>query len=111
MILREPSSGTRETLASALQSHRITLDRCNIVLEVSGNEALKSAVLSQLGVAFISRWAVKKELDAGNLVAISIPGLEIKRQFYALSKAPLLPTCVKNLWDFLLASTILEAGG
>lgn len=104
MVIRETSSATRNTLAAALQSLGMTLEQCNIVLEVGGNEALKSAVLSQLGIGFISRWAVQNELRTGSLVAITLPKLEIKRQFYALSKTPLLPTCVQNLWDFLLSS-------
>lgn len=105
MVIRETSSATRNTLAHALQAHGMTLQQCNIVLEVGGNEALKSAVLSQLGICFISRWAVQKELQDGSLIAINLPDLEIKRQFYALSKQPLLPTCVKNLWGFLLTNT------
>lgn len=107
LVVREPASGTRRTLDNALQTQGITLDECNIVLEVGGNEALKSAVLSQLGIGFISRWAVQNELCNGSLIAITIPEFEIKRQFYALSKQPLLPTCVSNLWDFLLASATL----
>lgn len=103
MVSRESTSATRKTLVNALESRDMTLDQCAVVLEVSGNEALKSAVLSQLGIAFISRWAVQKELQSGSLTAITIPDLEIKRQFYALCKQPLLPTCVADLWNFLLA--------
>ena len=105
MIIREPSSGTRKTLAKALQSHGIALTQCNIVMEVSGNQALKSTLLSQLGIAFISRWAVQNELNAGSLITIPLPGLEIKRQFYGLTKTPLQPTCVEMLWDYLKTTT------
>ena len=104
MVVRESSSGTRKTLSQALETREITLENCNIVLEVSGNQALKSAVLSQLGIAFISRWAVQEELRAGSLTIIHLPEIETKRQFYALAKTPLLPTCVKMLWDFLQAN-------
>jgi DNA-binding transcriptional LysR family regulator len=102
MITREPSSGTRNVLADALQSHGLNLEQCNIILEVGGNEALKSAVLSGLGVAFISRWSVQKELAHKSLIAVPIPNLTIKRDFYGLVHLPLLPTCVARLWDFLL---------
>lgn len=101
MIIRETSSGTRKTLSDALVAVGMTLDACNVVLEVSSNQALKSAVLSQTGIAFISRWAVEQELAAESLMAIPLPGFSTRRQFYALTRAPLLPTCVKNFWDFL----------
>lgn len=103
MITREPSSGTRNVLSDALHAHGVTLEQCSIILEVGGNEALKSAVLSGLGVAFMSRWSVQKELAQKSLIAIPIPNLVIKRQFYGLIQLPLLPACVARLWDFLLA--------
>lgn len=104
LIIRENTSATRKTLVNALACQDMSLDQCNVVLEVSGNEALKSVVLSQLGIAFISRWAVQRELQTGSLAAIALPHLELKRQFYALSKQPLLPTCAADLWSFLLAN-------
>jgi DNA-binding transcriptional LysR family regulator len=108
MITRESSSATRNALADALQAQGLQLEQCNIILEVGGNEALKSAVLSGLGVAFMSRWSVQKELLNKSLISIPLPDLTIKRQFYGLVQSPLLPTCVANLWDFLLVNARKE---
>lgn len=104
MIIRETSSGTRKTLSDALANAEMTLEECRIVLEVSSNQALKSAVLSQTGIAFISRWAVEQELSSGSLTTIPLPGFSTRRQFYALTRAPLLPTCVRDFWNFLQTS-------
>lgn len=103
MITREASSGTRKVLADALHAHGIELEQCNILLEVSGNEALKSAVLSGLGMAFMSRWSVQKELANESLINIPLPDLIIKRQFYGSVKMSVLPACVGQLWNFILS--------
>lgn len=50
-------------------------------LEVAGNEAIKEAAAAGLGVALLSRLAVRTEVAAGRLVMIPIPDLVIRRPF------------------------------
>ena len=104
MVIRETSSGTRKTFTTALHAKGINLADCSVVLEVSSNEALKSAVIHQVGAGFVSRRAVDKELSSGILTAVPLPELIVKRQFYGLVNMPLLPTCMKDFWDFLCAA-------
>jgi len=100
-IARVVSSGSLRTVHAALESRGISPDQMRIILEVDGNEALKSAVISQLGLAFISKWAIQQELQAGTLQTIATPGLTIPRRFYAVCRQPLVPTCFQLFWDFL----------
>ncbi len=100
---RVESSGSLRTVHAALESRGISPAQMRIVLEVGGNEALKSAVISQIGLAFISRWAIQQELQTGALKVIDTPGLKIPRWFYAVCRQPLTPTCFQLFWDALAA--------
>jgi DNA-binding transcriptional LysR family regulator len=51
-----------------------------VVLELGSNAALIEAVARGVGVAFISRLAVQRELDSGVLAAVE--GFELGREFY-----------------------------
>ena len=51
-------------------------------MELDSTEAIKSAVEAGLGVGFVSRWAIAKDLRLGNTFKIiEVEGLRIKRQF------------------------------
>ncbi|MFJ5445804.1 LysR family transcriptional regulator [Methylobacillus methanolivorans] len=77
-VLREQGSGTRETFDHALRHHQSRLD-VRMVLEHT--EAIKRAVESGIGLACISRLALKDDIARGNLVALATPELDLKRQF------------------------------
>ena len=44
-------------------------------------KAIKSAVEAGLGVGFVSRWAIAKELELGILKIVEVPGLRVTRSF------------------------------
>jgi DNA-binding transcriptional LysR family regulator len=66
-LLREPGSGTRETVDELLLPHLKTYRR-SIVL--GSSEAIKHAVAQGIGVACLSRWVVRDLLDAGELAEV-----------------------------------------
>lgn len=101
LILREAASGTRQTLLSALSRCGVPGEKLKIILETSGNESVKRAVMGQAGISFISRWAVARELAEGSLRRIPVRDIKIERIFYALWNPPLWPTCLENLWQAL----------
>ena len=100
-ILRDASSATRTTALTTLVKHGFNLDKLNIALQVSGNQALKTAILGQAGIGFISTWAIQQELADGRLHSISLPGIELERTFYIVRDTTLTSTCVENFWEFL----------
>lgn len=100
-IIREASSGTRSVMLEGLSNNGIEPDKLNIVLQVGSNEALKSALLNKAGIGFISQWAIKQELADGRLLKVNFDGRKIERQFYAIRREPLLPTCIDHFWTFL----------
>lgn len=101
LILRKAPSGTRKTVLQALEQNGLDIEKLNIVFDVTGNEALKCAVLNKVGVGFISRWAVQSELAANRLVSIELPQIKIVRTFYGLYNTALMPTAVQLFWDYL----------
>lgn len=69
VVQREAGSGTRNVVEQALAQHGVTL---RVVLEATGIEAVKEAVLAGLGAGFISRLALRREVAAGILVTRSL---------------------------------------
>ncbi|MGY2894009.1 LysR family transcriptional regulator [Deinococcus sp. UYEF24] len=75
VVWREPGSGTREVAKSALELAGV---QTREVLTLTGTEAVKEAVLSGLGAAFLSELSVRREVQSGLLVCptLDLPGLE-----------------------------------
>ncbi|MFZ1087554.1 MAG: LysR substrate-binding domain-containing protein [Terracidiphilus sp.] len=82
LLMRERGSGTRRVIEIALERQGLKRNRMHIVMELDSTEAIKSAVEAGLGVGFVSRWAIAKDLrlDA-NFKIVEIEGLRIKREF------------------------------
>jgi len=81
-LQREFGSGTRQTFATLLEKHSISLGNFNIVATLGSTSAVKQAVKESLGASVISRIAVEEELDNKSLHEIEIRNLKMKRKFY-----------------------------
>ena len=104
LIVRHASSASMSTVQQAFERFGISLAECNIVLQVTGNEALKTAVQAGGGIGFISRQAVAKELAEGSLIEIPVTGLRIRRSFFALNSKENEMPATRILWEALLAA-------
>ena len=82
LLMRERGSGTRHVIELALERQGIKRNSMHIVMELDSTEAIKSAVEAGLGIGFVSRWAIAKDLRLGNTFKIvEVEGLSIKREF------------------------------
>jgi DNA-binding transcriptional LysR family regulator len=89
LFMRERGSGTRRVIEMALERQAIKRNSMHIVMELDSTEAIKSAVEAGLGVGFVSRWAIAKDLRLDtNFKIVEIEGLRITREF--------LITCAKG---------------
>lgn len=79
LIIREDGSGSRHTIHNILRNNHIRFEDLNIKLELGGSEAVKAAVESNIGVSFISKWAIMKEVKYNVLKIIKVKGLNLKR--------------------------------
>jgi DNA-binding transcriptional LysR family regulator len=82
LIIREPGSGSRCALEKSLERSGSSFAGLNITLELGSNAAIKDAVKRGLGVAFLSRMVVEREIDADELRAVTVSGLALARHFY-----------------------------
>jgi len=81
LLMRERGSGTRHVIELALERKGVKRSSLHIVMELDSTEAIKSAVEAGLGVGFVSRWAIAKDLRLGdNFKIVEVEGLTIKRQ-------------------------------
>ena len=80
-MLREAGSGTRGVIERAFQESAIPLES---TMSLGSTEAIKRAVASGMGIAFVSRLAVGNELNSGELVELRLVGWKIERDLYRL---------------------------
>jgi DNA-binding transcriptional LysR family regulator len=82
LLMRERGSGTRRVVELALEQHGIKLHDLQIVMELDSTEAIKSAVEVGLGIGFVSRWAIAKDLRLDHSIrTVEVDGLRIQREF------------------------------
>lgn len=79
LIGGERGSGTGTLLKRALGDRA---DQLRIVHSLHSTEAVKSAVAAGLGASIVLRAAVAREVEAGELRALSIRGVPLEKTFY-----------------------------
>ena len=99
LIIRESGSGSRQVLERGLERAGTSLASLNVTLELGSNAAIKDAVRRGLGVAFLSRIAVSRELESKELRTVTVKGLDLTRQFYVVfdRRRPLSPAAAAFL--------------
>jgi DNA-binding transcriptional LysR family regulator len=75
LIFREEGSGTRHTMQLFFKQEKIAP---KIKLELTSNEAIKQAVIADIGVSIVSLLSIKNELLQNELKIISAKGLPLK---------------------------------
>jgi len=86
LLMREHGSGSRRVVEQALEKARSRLRSFKKVMNLDSTEAIKSAVEAGLGVGFVSRWAISKELELGALKVAEVDGLRVTRHFTLISR-------------------------
>jgi DNA-binding transcriptional LysR family regulator len=75
VIYREEGSGTRYVMERFIENNNLNVPK---KVELTGNEAVKQAVLAGLGCSIMPLIGVKNELNNGSLQIVPIKGLPIK---------------------------------
>ena len=81
LLTRELGSGSRRIVEQAIEKAGLRLRDLNIRMTFDSTEGLLSAVEAGLGIAFVSRWAVRPQLALGTLRIAKVRGLELERMF------------------------------
>lgn len=82
LVVREPGSGTRETLDQAL--HRGGAGETTPLVELGSAAAVRGAVIAGAGPAVMSELAVAADLADGRLVEVAVAGLDLRRTLRAV---------------------------
>ena len=80
-IIREKGSGTRSTIEENLTENGISLKK---VQEIGHTEAIKRAVEVGMGISWLSKLSVERELSLGHLLVLN-PGFKMQRWFKIIS--------------------------
>lgn len=87
LLMREQGSGSRRVVEAALKRAGINLRSFKKIIDLDSTEAIKSAVEAGLGVGFVSRWALSKELELNSLKIVGVHGVEATRHFTLITRA------------------------
>lgn len=80
LILRLPSSSTREKFENALSSIGESLDDFDVAIEVDSVATIRNLVKKDIGVSILSKGACYKEINKHSLVALPIENLSMIRE-------------------------------
>jgi len=81
LLMREFGSGSRRVVEQALSSAGLKSKELCIAMEIDSTEGILSAVEVGLGVAFVSRWAVRNQLALNTLKLARLRGVRLARNF------------------------------
>lgn len=82
-IVRERGSGTRNAIERFLQERGLPI---TFGMEMSGNEAIKHAVMAGLGLGMVSIHALELELALGRLAVLNVEGFPILKDWYIVHR-------------------------
>ena len=101
-VLREPGSGTLEVIDHALRTHGIKLADLNVEMQLGSTESVKSYMLQSNCLAFISIYAIGKELRNQECRIIDVKGLTIERTFFIVHRQGQIDPLANLLYKFML---------
>ncbi|HEX7064789.1 MAG TPA: LysR family transcriptional regulator [Bacillales bacterium] len=98
-IVREEGSGTREMTERMFKDHDF---RPGSVMEFGSTQVIKESVEAGLGISFLSKWAIRKELALGTLKTLPIECFPFVRQFSLITQdTPFQTKASEVFWDLL----------
>jgi len=87
LIVRESGSGSDQALRLALRLAGGDPERLQVAVRLGSNEAVRQALLSGFGAAFLSEISIHQELHRGELVMVPVTGLTVQRQFWLATRS------------------------
>lgn len=106
IVSHESGSISRQLIDQWCERHQVKLD---IAIEVSGSEALKSAIQQRLGYGILSETAIKGDVQQGTLMMRPIPEWSSERHIFAIRHMKRLVTPAMRLfWERLQRSFLLS---
>jgi DNA-binding transcriptional LysR family regulator len=99
LVARELGSGSRRIVEQALEKAGVEVKKLRLAMTFDSTEGLLSAVEAGLGIAFVSRWAVRNQLALGTLRLVRVHGVNLARMFSLATVAGPQPTGVAGIFQ------------
>lgn len=98
LLLREPGSGTRDTFLHALAAAlRVRDPELPHAIHLGSTTTIVATVRAGGGVGVVSARAVADEVDAGSLVELHVPDLDLVRPLHAVWQGAIPPPLVEEI--------------
>lgn len=81
LILREAGSGTRAIFEQLLKEHNYSFENADLITEISDFSVIKQLVIDSVGIAFLYRPVVERELKNRKLKKLRLLEMEAQREF------------------------------
>ncbi|MFD0696958.1 selenium metabolism-associated LysR family transcriptional regulator [Paenibacillus sp. GCM10027628] len=94
-ILRESGSGTRAFTEQFIRDAGLHIKRSYVF---NSSQGVKESVAAGLGIAILSRWIVRKELESGEVNEIHLKGHAFTRDFFMISNNNHSPTMAMTVF-------------
>ncbi|WP_085521947.1 LysR family transcriptional regulator [Tuberibacillus sp. Marseille-P3662] len=104
-IIREPGSGTREVTERMFTETGLYPES---VMAFGSTQIIKGAVEAGLGISFLSRWVIRKELELGTIQILDMEPFPFKRQFSLVTQATPFQTKAMEIFVDLLHQKVAE---
>ncbi len=78
MLIREAGSGTRAAVEEVFAEHGLALQP---YMELGSSEAIKQAVMADLGLSVLPLYSLKFELEAGRIVVLDVEEFPLRRMW------------------------------
>ncbi len=92
LIVREAGSGSQHCVERALDAAGLAPGQLQVAMQMNSIDAIRAAVASGAGAAFLSRDTVQRDVDDGRLVPVPVQGVRARRQLYLITNIKRIPT-------------------
>lgn len=102
LLLREEGVGTRIRFEELVSQNGMNLRKFQIITVSGSDEVIKMMVKKGLGVSFLPRKAIERELEIGDLKSFALQEGELKHAFYLVyRKQKVTSLKTKNFLEFV----------
>jgi len=100
IILREPGSGTRQTIEMSLEKKGVSFKDLKVTMELGSTRAIITAVLANAGISIVSFFAAHDLVALNKLCLISLKDVDFTRYLYIIRS--------KKWWENFAAKAFLS---
>jgi DNA-binding transcriptional LysR family regulator len=102
LLLREEGVGTRVQFEEIVSHNGMNLKNFQIITVSGSNEVIKMMVKHGVGISFLPRKAIERELEMGDLKALQLQEGELRHKFYLVHrKQKVISLKTKNFLKFV----------